>query len=78
MRISAYSVQEKKEKLDGVHLVLPCAVDTGKEQLQTTALVDSGANGIAFMIRPLCATVDFHFFNFGSRVDWRWLTAANQ
>lgn len=49
MRLSACSVQEKKKKLDGAHLVLPYSVDTGKEHLQTTALVDSGANGIAFI-----------------------------
>jgi len=49
MRISACSVQEKKEKLDGTHLVLPCSVDTGGERVPATALVDSGANGIAFI-----------------------------
>lgn len=49
MTISGCSVQEK-ERLTGLHLVLPCLVDTGLEQKQaTTALVDSGANGIAFI-----------------------------
>lgn len=49
MTISACSVQDK-EKLTGLHLVLPCSVDTGQALKQsTTALVDCGANGIAFI-----------------------------
>lgn len=44
MRISACSVQEKKEKIDGGHLVLSCSIDTSKEQFRTTTLVDSGAD----------------------------------
>ena len=47
MRVSTCSIQQKK--LHGIHLVLPCFVDIGKQQLQTIALVDSGANGIAFI-----------------------------
>jgi hypothetical protein len=49
MTISACSVREEKLKLDGTHLVLPCSVDTGGERVSTTSLVDSGANGIAFI-----------------------------
>jgi len=40
---------EGKERLDGSHLVLPCTVEAKKGRLPTTALVDSGANGIAFV-----------------------------
>ena len=49
MTISACSVQTKKEKLDGIHLILPYTVDTRQKQLRATALVDSRANGIAFI-----------------------------
>ena len=42
---------KEKEKLDGSHLVLSCNVNTKKGRVSTTALVDSGANGIAFVDR---------------------------
>lgn len=35
--------------MDGDHLVLPCTVNTKKGPLAAPALVDSGANGIAFV-----------------------------
>jgi hypothetical protein len=38
-----------KERLDGSHLVLPCSVETKRGRLSIAALVDSGANGIAFI-----------------------------
>jgi len=40
---------EKKERLVGSHLVLPCEVQVAKGQLPATALIDSGANGISFV-----------------------------
>lgn len=48
MTISACSVQ-KNGRLTGLHLILSCLVDIGLERKATTALVDSGANGIAFI-----------------------------
>jgi hypothetical protein len=47
--ISACSTRQEKKKLDGLHLVLPCSVDTGHGSIKTTALADSGANRMAFI-----------------------------
>ena len=49
MKISACSMRRQKVKLDGHHLILPCTLHKGGKNIQIDALVDSGANGMAFM-----------------------------
>jgi hypothetical protein len=41
--------EDEEERQDAKACGLPCSVDASKEQVQATALVDSGANGIAFI-----------------------------
>lgn len=55
LKLSACSTSEK-ERLDGSHMILPCAIKTTKGRLPTTALVDSGANGIAFIDQSFAHT----------------------
>ncbi len=49
MVISACLIREEKVKLDSTHLFLLYSVDTSREHILTTSLVDSGAKGIAFI-----------------------------
>lgn len=42
-------MRQQKVKLDGHHLILPCTLHKDGKNLQIDALVDSGANGMAFI-----------------------------
>lgn len=59
MTISACSVRRQKEQLDGHHLVLPCTIRKNEKSIPTEALVDSGANGIAFIDRDFAQKNNF-------------------
>jgi beta-xylosidase len=57
------TVKTKMERQDAkVPCGLPCSVGTSKEQVQATVLVDSGANGIAFIDQTFMRKNEFRGF----------------
>jgi hypothetical protein len=48
-RLSISKVEVLGDSMEGKHLVIMCCLTVGDQEIQTHALIDCGATGIAFM-----------------------------